>query len=138
MSSNKQEKKFKEVFLKADRNGDGNVSPGELKVLVTREFGSDISDKEIAEMFVDFDKDGDKSITWDEFREAMMKKPRRDAFEKMFRDMDKDRSNTLTREEVSTIMKQAGIQDNEIAAMFAKVDSNKDGIISFEEFMAMV
>ncbi|OWF54277.1 Calmodulin [Mizuhopecten yessoensis] len=130
--------KFTGVFRKADKNNDGEVTPGELKRMVINEFGEDISDRDLADMFCCLDRNGDNKVTLEEFLGEMMKKPRRAEFRKAFDDIDKDHSGSLSTDEVRQLVKSRGCSDADIDKMFAKVDTNDDGIISLDEFMAMV
>ncbi|XP_033727744.1 polcalcin Cup a 4-like [Pecten maximus] len=132
------EEKLKEIFRKADTSGDGKIIPRELKALVKTEFGAEMSDQELVAMFCDLDRNDDHAITWEEFKTEMMKAPRRKAFSDKFRELDKDGSNTLTKEEIRQLLKGDGCSEDEIVAMFSKVDTNQDDIISLEEFMVMV
>ncbi|XP_033727743.1 polcalcin Jun o 2-like [Pecten maximus] len=133
------EDKLKEIFLKADTSRDGKINPTELRDLVRKELlKADMSDRDVADMFCDLDSNHDQEITWEEFKTEMMKAPRRKAFSDMFRELDKDGSNTLTTEECRQLLKRGGCSEEQVVAMFSKVDTNQDGIISFEEFMAMV
>ncbi|OWF54278.1 Calmodulin [Mizuhopecten yessoensis] len=130
--------KFTGVFRKADKNNDGEVTPGELKRMVIIEFGQDISDRDLVDMFCCLDKNGDGKVTLDEFLGEMLKKPRRAEFRKAFDDIDKDHSGSISKDEVRQLVKSRGCSDADIDKMFAKVDTNDDGIISLDEFMAMV
>ena len=56
-----------EAFQKVDKNGDGHVSPDELRVIMTDHCGEALSASEIDKMIRDADCDGDGEIDYEEF-----------------------------------------------------------------------
>lgn len=61
------------------------------------------------------------------------------SLKKAFDLYDKDKSGSLTFDEISTLCKESfgyNIPSNEISKIFKEIDSNKDDKISFDEFTA--
>ena len=57
-----------EVFKAMDRNGDGQVSKGEIKLAK-----KNLSMKEIEELINDIDEDGDGKLTYEEMKKVFSK-----------------------------------------------------------------
>ena len=59
-----------------------------------------------------------------------------DRLHAIFRQYDVDNSGTISKEEISLILKALHLPDSEsdVKAIMKQMDSNRDGIIDFEEF----
>ncbi|XP_060065509.1 uncharacterized protein LOC132545851 [Ylistrum balloti] len=132
------EEKLTDIFQKAETSGDGVVTPVELKKLIQNEFGNDISNEDLVAMFCALDRNGDGVITLEEFLKEMSKKDRRTAFSEKFKELDKEGCGKLSKDVICQMLKEENFDDDQINEMFSHVDTNDDGVISREEFMAMV
>ena len=65
-----KEEEIREVFRVFDRDGNGFVTPSELRCVLCN-IGEKLSDEEIEEMINDADMDGDGSINYEEFVKMM-------------------------------------------------------------------
>lgn len=66
--------RIKESFDSLDANGDGGISPGELREALARVGLDDMADERsphAARAVMEVDRDGDGKVDWDEFRAAM-------------------------------------------------------------------
>ena len=58
-----------------------------------------------------------------------------------FKNYDKDSSETINKEEFKQVLKDMGhsdVTDSYLSEVFSKIDLNKDGVISWEEFLNMM
>ena len=60
---------------------------------------------------------------------------RKDAMVKMFEKFDADRNHGVSFDEAKVILEEFGFSDQEIRDMIAIHDTNKDGLLQYEEFI---
>jgi len=95
-------------------------------------------------MIQSVDDNGDGEIDFDEFLILMKSRiGSQDADEELkeaFRVFDTDDSGEIDKKELKRLMKKLGqkLSEAELDAMMAEVDTNGDGVISFEEFKALM
>ncbi|XP_019640276.1 PREDICTED: calmodulin-like [Branchiostoma belcheri] len=65
-----EEEELKNAFKTFDKDGDGYITPAELRVVMTN-LGEKLTDDEVDEMIHDADQDGDGKIDYDEFVQMM-------------------------------------------------------------------
>ncbi|XP_047313455.1 probable calcium-binding protein CML25 [Impatiens glandulifera] len=137
------EEELKQVFKKFDVNGDGKISSSELGSMLGN-LGHPATDEELNKMIRDMDKDGDGFIDLAEFIELNTKDLGSDdvldSLREAFLVFDIDKNGSISAEELQNVLKSLG-DDCSIAEcrrMISGVDSNGDGIISFEEFKVMM
>ena len=58
--------------------------------------------------------------------------------EVIFNLYDRDRSGTLTVEELSKALSSCGMEPEEIEELFGQSDENADGVVSFDEFAKLM
>ena len=51
---------------------------------------------------------------------------------------DRDRSGTLTVDELSKALSSCGMEPEEIEELFGQSDENADGVVSFDEFAKLM
>ena len=108
------------------------------------QLGQHPAEEDLIEMMRLVDVNGDNEIDFQEFLVMMsMRSGERDTeaeLREAFNLFDLDCSGTISREELTTLMKNLGqaLTDEEIDAMIDEVDLNRDGEISFDEFQTLM
>ncbi|XP_030528454.1 putative calcium-binding protein CML19 [Rhodamnia argentea] len=133
---------LRRVFDFFDENGDGRISPAELRSCV-RSLGGDLSSEE-AEMAVRAsDLDGDGMLGFEEFEslvEGGGEEERRKDLEDAFGMYDMDGSGCITASGLKRMLSRLGetrsVED--CKAMIRAFDLNGDGVLSFDEFRVMM
>eukprot|EP00658_Telonema_sp_P-2_P082621 TRINITY_DN8766_c0_g3_i2.p1 TRINITY_DN8766_c0_g3~~TRINITY_DN8766_c0_g3_i2.p1 ORF type:complete len:157 (-),score=53.82 TRINITY_DN8766_c0_g3_i2:379-849(-) len=134
---------FTEAFKMFDKDGSGRVDVHEFRE-VFESLGMDPTDSEMQMMLMDVDKDGSGDIDIDEFLSAMKSKYRdteaAELIENAFDVFDTDGSGSLSCQEMEDILKNMGdhMEMPMIRRLVAAADSNKNGTVELDEFMAMV
>jgi len=135
--------KLRDTFMSLDENGDGLLTPAELKEGLAKAGLSEIP-ADIQEILKDVDSDGSGVIDYTEFLAATLEKKSYDKEEVLwsaFRIFDTDGDGKITQAELKAVL--ASGDCDEVAAksmqeIMDEVDKNKDGEISFEEFSEMM
>ena len=121
----------------------GTIELHELQQ-VMRKLGQNPSEAELIEMISSVDDNGDHEIDFNEFLLLMKSRIGERDPEKELRDafavFDTDKSGSIDRKELKRLMKKLGqtLTEGELDAMMDEVDENGDGVISFEEFKALM
>lgn len=131
------------VFKKFDGNGDGKISLLELRD-VMRSLGHDPSEEEVGLMMTEADADGDGFVDLSEFvalntkgvDSAAALKDLKIAFQ-MF---DADRDGSISAQELLDVLRRLGENCSmaDCRSMISGVDSDGDGLVNFDEFLAMM
>ena len=134
-------KELKELFKQLDVNGDGSLSLEELKKGLSGKENGD----NILQMLQSADTDGSGEINYTEFLAATIDQTifmREDYLRTAFRLFDKDNSGKIDNEEVVALLQgeELGnlVSKDAIGKAMMEIDSNGDGEIDFQEFMAMM
>ncbi|XP_062098299.1 calcium-dependent protein kinase 29-like [Humulus lupulus] len=132
---------LKQMFNNMDTDQSGTITLEELKTGLSR-LGSKLSEAEIQQLMEAADVDRNGTVDYEEFITATMHRHRleRDGnLYKAFQFFDKDGNGYVTREELRQAMTQYDMGDEAtIDEILDDVDTNKDGKITFEEFVAMM
>jgi len=134
----------KEIFAALDQDNDGKISTGDLKTALTNA-GFEITNEEVESIIAMADADGSGTVSWDEFLKVMEKRPIKRrivaALKRLFDEFDKDKSGFITSDELRSLIEEAGfgeeVSEAEIKDLIARVDTNGDGKVSFDEFLAV-
>ncbi|KAL2468206.1 calcium-dependent protein kinase 29 [Forsythia ovata] len=134
-------KGLKQMFDNMDTDGSGTITFEELKTGLSM-LGSKLSEAEIRQLMEAADVDKNGSIDYIEFITVTMHRHRLEKEEnlyKAFQYFDKDSSGFITRDELRHAMQQYGMGDEAtIDEVINDVDTDKDGRINYDEFVAMM
>ena len=138
-----QVKEFKEAFDIFDVDGGGTITAEELGE-VMKSLGQKPSKAQLTAMVNEIDADGDGAIDFPEFLTMMLRKMNEGDPEKELRDVfmvfDKDKSGTISAEELKSVMKVIGekLTDQEIEDAIRLADTTGDGEVDYDEFIQFV
>ncbi|KAL3753613.1 hypothetical protein ACJRO7_000943 [Eucalyptus globulus] len=133
---------IKDMFKKMDVDDDGIISIEELKAGL-RNFGSQLAESDVQMLIEAVDANGKGSLDYGEFLAVSLHLQRvanDEHLRKAFSYFDKDGNSFIEPDELRESLVEDGADDcsdlaNEI---FQEVDKDKDGKISYEEFVAMM
>ncbi|KAH7560773.1 hypothetical protein JRO89_XS10G0097800 [Xanthoceras sorbifolium] len=132
---------LKEMFKGMDTDNSGTITLEELKQGLAKQ-GTKLSEFEVKQLMEAADADGNGTIDYDEFITATMHMNRMDKEEHLytaFQHFDKDNSGYITNEELEQALRDYGMHDGmDIKEILSDVDSDNDGKINYEEFVAMM
>ncbi|XP_057794903.1 calcium-dependent protein kinase 29 [Salvia miltiorrhiza] len=134
-------KGLKQMFDNIDTDGSGTITYEELRTGLTK-LGSKLNEAELQQLMEAADVDKNGTIDYVEFITATMHRHRLEKEEnlyKAFKYFDKDDSGFITRDELRQAMTQYGMGDEAtIDEVLDDVDTDKDGKINYDEFVAMM
>lgn len=132
---------LKEMFRNMDTDNSGTITYEELKEGLAKQ-GANLTESEVRQLMEAADVDGNGSIDYTEFITATMHMNKIDKDEHLFsafQYFDKDSSGFITRDELKDALTKHNMGDaTTIAEIIAEVDSDNDGRINYEEFVAMM
>lgn len=132
---------LKEMFKSMDTDNSGTITYEELKAGLPK-LGTKLSESEVKQLMEAADVDGNGTIDYLEFITATMHMNRVEKEEhlyKAFEYFDKDRSGYITMEELESALKKYNMGDEKtIKEIIAEVDTDNDGRINYDEFVAMM
>lgn len=131
---------LKEMFKMMDVDSSGSITFEELKSGLEK-VGSKLKDSEIREIMAAADVDNSGSIDYGEFLAATMHLNRIEQEETLFQafcHFDKDKSGFISVDELQQACKEFSIDEDSIMETMREVDTNHDGIIDYNEFVAMM
>ncbi|KAI3444675.1 hypothetical protein Pfo_001340 [Paulownia fortunei] len=142
---------LKQVFKLIDTNGDGKLSPLELKQILLSMGDEKASAAKEAEGIVrEMDFDGDGFVDLDEFMIVMGTDQNDDSANGIFREseimrafqvFDADKNGLISAEELQRVLGRLGSGNcslKECRKMIKVVDRDGDGFVNFEEFKHMM
>lgn len=134
-------KGLRQMFSNMDTDNSGRITFEEFKSGLSR-LGSKLSEPEVRQLMDAADVDKSGTIDYTEFITATINRHRFEKEEdliKAFQYFDKDNNGIITRDELRQAMAQYGLGDDAtIDEIIEDVDTNKDGNINYEEFVAMM
>ncbi|KAH7849064.1 hypothetical protein Vadar_012432 [Vaccinium darrowii] len=134
-------KGLRQTFKNMDTDESGSITLEELKAGLSK-LGSKLNESEITALMEAADVDKSGTIDYIEFITATMHRHRLEKEEhlyKAFQFFDKDNSGFITRDELKHAMTEYGMGDEAtIDEVLDDVDTDKDGKINYEEFVAMM
>ncbi|KAF7845356.1 calcium-dependent protein kinase 13 [Senna tora] len=140
--SNEEVEDIKEMFKKMDSDNDGIVSIEELKAGF-RNFGSQLAESEVQMLIEAVDTNGKGTLDCGEFVAVSLHLKRMandEHLRKAFSCFDKDGNGYIEPDELRDALMEDGENDCTDVAndIFQEVDTDKDGRISYDEFVAMM
>jgi calcium-dependent protein kinase len=139
-----QIKDLKDVFMALDSDRDGCLTHTELKAGIEKAGIKDIP-PDLEKIMAEVDSDGSSKIDYTEFLAATLEKKtyaRKDVCWAAFRVFDRDGNGQISRKELEEVLGNDEVRDEVGQDMIDKIigetDTDGDGNISFEEFMAMM
>ncbi|KAL0914030.1 hypothetical protein M5K25_017527 [Dendrobium thyrsiflorum] len=139
--SEEEIKGLKQMFKNMDTDRSGTITYDELKHGLNK-LGSKLSETEVQQLMDAADVDKNGTIDYIEFITATMHRHKLEKDEhlyKAFQYFDKDGSGYITSDELRHAMKQYGMGDEAtISEILDDVDTDKDGRINYDEFVAMM
>ncbi|CAJ1941943.1 unnamed protein product [Sphenostylis stenocarpa] len=142
---NDQIKQLNAIFNRFDMDSDGSLTHLELAALL-RSLGIKPSGDEIYALLSNMDENGNGYVEFDELVHAIMPDINetvlinQEQLLEVFRSFDRDGNGYITAAELAGSMSKMGhpLSYHELASMMAEADSNGDGVISFNEFAALM
>lgn len=139
--SGSQIEKLRETFLALDKNQDGTISKDELEQgLKSTNLGDNAK-----EVLQGLDMNGDGTIEYTEFLAGSLEKKQyseESACWAAFKAFDADSTGSISRAELANVLEhedmKAVLGGRSIDEVFADCDKDHDGVIEFDEFMAMM
>ncbi|XP_052188677.1 putative calcium-binding protein CML19 [Diospyros lotus] len=134
---------YERVFKRFDENGDGKISAAELRQCVAT-LGVELTEADAEEAVAAMDADGDGELGMKDFLKLMeggeeeeKAKDLREAF-RMYEEMGG--SGCITAKSLRRTLRRLGEKKSieECRLMISCFDINGDGVLSFEEFRAMM
>eukprot|EP01096_Ripella_sp_DP13-Kostka_P014652 TRINITY_DN6693_c0_g1_i1.p2 TRINITY_DN6693_c0_g1~~TRINITY_DN6693_c0_g1_i1.p2 ORF type:complete len:185 (+),score=81.30 TRINITY_DN6693_c0_g1_i1:78-557(+) len=142
--TNDQYKELKEAFSVIDRDGDGEITTNELKVVLQSMGLTKVTETEIAQMISDVDTDRNGTVNFSEFL-TMMHKKMRTADEEQeiraaFNVFDKNGDGMISAAELRHVLTNLGekLSDEDVEDMIRTADANKDGFVDWNEFVVLL
>jgi Ca2+-binding EF-hand superfamily protein len=150
ISDDMRERVLRSTFESADTSGDGRLNREELSAMI-RKIVPSMSGHDVMLLFDQADTNRNKTIDYHEFVDWLrMKAPtgvsdrfklamscESDIVRFGFRIWDKDGNGTVSRRELSSVLRETCPQmtTKQIEALLTVIDTNRDGQIDFNEFV---
>ncbi|QCD98749.1 calcium-dependent protein kinase [Vigna unguiculata] len=139
--SEEEIKGLKQMFNNMDTDRSGTITYEELKSGLTK-LGSKLSEYEIKQLMEAADVDKSGTIDYQEFITATINRHKLEKEENLFKAFqyfDKDNSGYITREELRQALTEYQMGDEAtIDEVIDDVDTDNDGKINYQEFVAMM
>ncbi|CAD5172547.1 calcium-dependent protein kinase 16-like [Musa acuminata AAA Group] len=140
--SNEEVEDIKEMFRMMDTDNDGIVSHDELKSGLAK-FGSHLMESEVQMLIEAVDTNGKGTLDYGEFVAVSLHLQRMandEHIRRAFSFFDKDGNGFIEPEELRVALAEDGSPDSMDVAndILQEVDTDKDGRISYDEFVAMM
>jgi len=130
---------MRRVFRNIDKDGDGKISPAELKSLL-EVFGKEDAAAEANSIFQVADTNKDGFISFSEFMDVHKKGVSARDIRNAFWVFDQNNDGRIDAEEVMAVLRKLGESCSleDCQRMVRQVDKNGDGLVDMDDFMAMM
>ncbi|XP_076900628.1 putative calcium-binding protein CML16 [Bidens hawaiensis] len=140
-----QVKQLRAIFSRFDMNSDGSLTHLELAALL-RSIGLKPQGDQIHSLLASMDSNGNGSIEFQELLDVILPDLNEevlinhDQLMEVFRSFDRDGNGYITAAELAGQMAKMGqpLSYKELTEMMHEADANGDGVISFNEFTAIL
>lgn len=138
-----QKQEIQEAFELFDTDKDGAIDYHELKVAI-RALGFEVSKADVIKIMKDYNREDTGKISYDDFCEVMTERVlERDPLDevlKAFRLFDESESGRIGVRDLRRVARELGetVSDEELRAMIDEFDTDGDGEINQEEFIAIM
>merc|ERR1712232_408338 len=139
-----QIKALRDTFMSLDANGDGKLTINEMKDGIKKAGLKEIP-PDLQQIMEDIDSDGSGVIDYTEFLAATLDKRtylKEDVCWSAFRVFDRNGDGKISQQELKEVLGDGSVTDTLgkglVESLMSEVDANGDGVIDFEEFMAMM
>ncbi|CAL1142820.1 unnamed protein product [Cladocopium goreaui] len=139
-----QIKALRDTFMGLDKNGDGLLTPAELKEGLQKAGLKEIP-PDLQAIMEDVDADGSGVIDYTEFLAATLDRRQyiqEDVCWSAFRVFDRNGDGKISQDELKMVLHNSEVEDTlgngMILDLLKEVDGNGDGVIDFQEFLQMM
>jgi len=138
-----QIKALRDTFTALDKNGDGLLTAAEMKEGLTKAGLKEIPE-DLQQILKEVDSDGSGVIDYTEFLAATLDKKvylQEDICWQAFRVFDRNGDGKIDKAEIAQVLNAENVQEQanrDMAELLQEIDTDGDGQIDFEEFMAMM
>ncbi|XP_004074514.1 centrin-3 [Oryzias latipes] len=138
-----QKHEVKEAFDLFDTDKDRQIDYHELKVAM-RALGFEVKKMDVLKILKDYDRDGNRKITFEDFSEVVtdriLERDPKEEVLKAFKLFDDDESGRISLRNLRRVARELGedINDEELRSMIDEFDTDRDGEINQEEFLAIM
>eukprot|EP00884_Botryococcus_braunii_P004030 jgi/Botrbrau1/13628/Bobra.0373s0007.1 len=132
---------LRELFKSIDADGNGTITAEELKVAISKLSSKEVQDADLLSVMEKVDVDKSGQIDYEEFIAATVnlhKLEREHILLEAFKHFDTDSSGSLSTDEIREGLAKFGVTESEISELVEKYDTNKDGMIDYDEFLALM
>ena len=142
--NDEETKKLRKIFEEFDTDHDGHLTRDELLEGLSKVMDKEDAEKETDQLMQALDTDGSGFIEFEEFLRASAKKEfyvTREKVQMIFDLIDLDRNGKITMNEMKSFFKGGegmNLDDSIWEQLISQGDSDGDGIISFDEFYALL
>lgn len=126
-----------------DTDKDKEIDYHELKVAM-RALGFEVRKVDVLKILKDYDREGTGKISFDDFNEVVTERilardPKEEVL-KAFKLFDDDESGNISLRNLRRVARELGenVSDEELRSMIDEFDTNGDGEINQEEFLAIM
>lgn len=129
-------KALREQFLELDKEQKGTITHVQMVIILKERF--DVDSTEAEALFTSLDTNNDGEINYSEFLAATLQgrvKAHEDVLRKTFMRFDETGSGNITADHLKEILGDSWEQ-TEVVDLIKEADVNKDGKISYDEFLA--
>mmetsp|Transcript_10491 Transcript_10491/g.23835 ORF Transcript_10491/g.23835 Transcript_10491/m.23835 type:complete len:585 (-) Transcript_10491:34-1788(-) len=134
--TNEERAKVRAEFIKLDKNKEGTICIGELKMALNKHFR--VTDEEIRPIFEALDTSNSEKINYSEFLAAMLSTRialHDDLLRATFKRFDADNSGFISAENLKHVLGES-FAGTEVKQLMEEADLNGDGVICYDEFIA--
>ncbi|CAG9330943.1 unnamed protein product [Blepharisma stoltei] len=134
---------YRKIFQSMDKDASGNISSKELSFAL-RKVGVSVNSEQIDDIMKDVDVDSDGNLQFEEFLQIAAKSTKdvdaEEELKEIFMIFDRENTGFIAPGQIKHVMKSLGqpMNDEELYEIMGEGDRDQDGLLSFEEFTALM